>query len=338
MKEQTFPTNGNGHGWFKTNRSDMIEELYARDPAALGFLEIIAKRAWRGPGVNRHGCSAGEAFIGDFGALNLTEKKYRIIKKTLQKFGLVTYRATSRGTIAKLVSTEIHDINLDDDITDRAVRGGQGADKGRAEGGQGASTGADAGRAEGGQGATNKNLRSEELKNSQEIKEINNSAEGAGVSVSSPSAGEPGALPEVEEKPQTPSQKAIELSRELPLFVKRVCGYNQLPVFTRSTLEETKEFFERNPSFEFWDIIAICALGMKLSRDNPAPEQGVDPYWFSRRFAGRPNKLFETTTEGDYYLARMMVEVKYETDADHDLEWANNLFQSELKRAMKPKK
>jgi len=325
------------NGWIKAVRSVQVKSLMAKSHSMMCLLWIIALRAWRGPGINGYGCGPGEAFIGDCLTLGFTQKSYRVCKRQLEKLGKCSFRATNKGTIAKLLTVDIFDINLDEAVTDRIQKGKQGASQGQTEG----NPGANEGQAEGKQGATNKNERSKEVKNERK-KEDNNSAAGAdaGVVTSPPSAGELEALPDAEqyEEPQTPSQKAVELSRELPLFVKRTCGYNQLPVFTRTTLDETREFFERNTDFKFWDIIAICALGMKLSREHPAPEKGVDPYWFSRRFAGRPNKLFDTTTEDDLYLARMIKEVKYEVDGDHDMDWANELFQSELKRAMKPSK
>ena len=58
----------NEHGFVMMNRSDMVDELVARNKNAAALLMVIAKRAWRGPLRNRHNCRAGEAFIGDYAA------------------------------------------------------------------------------------------------------------------------------------------------------------------------------------------------------------------------------------------------------------------------------
>lgn len=112
-----------------------MDEVIAKNPKAWCLLCLIAKRAWRGPGINRHGCQPGEAFIGDFATVGFTEKQYRVAKKQLESFGLVSFRATSKGTIAKLLSADVFDINVDISVTDRdgegRTKGGQGAGGGR---------------------------------------------------------------------------------------------------------------------------------------------------------------------------------------------------------------
>ena len=119
------------------------------------------------------------------------------------------------------------------------------------------------------------------------------------------------------------------LSRELPLYVQHVAHLNQRPVFTQSTLEEARGWFERNTDHEWADILAACALGIKNGRENAAPQEGFDPYFNSRKFAHKPNKLFDTNADGDIYLALIMEEGKWRPDRAHGPEWIAKLTQSE---------
>ena len=43
--------------------------------------------------------------------MGLTQQEYRTAKNLLEKLGLVTFRGTNRGTIAKLIDYTIFDIN-----------------------------------------------------------------------------------------------------------------------------------------------------------------------------------------------------------------------------------
>lgn len=345
-------------GWVKAMRSVSLKGLWSRGHGASVLLWIVAVRAWRGAGISPLGCMPGESLVGDWASCGFTHKAYRIAKKQLEEMKLCSFRANNKGTIAKLLSPEIFDINLPEDVTERTSEGKQGANEGQTEGKQGANRG----QTEGKQGANEGHLtRSEELKKSEleqekklKKKEINNSAGGADNEFS-PSAGEPeesyeAASRDLETNPRvaesipggnpevTPTQKAVELSKELPHYLKAVCGYQSLPVFSRDTLIEAKEFFERNPILEFWDVGAAIARAIKLSRENPSPATGKDPYYISRRFAGRPNKLFSRTAEGDLYLARLLVEVKYDTKRGESFEAAQDLFDMELKRVVELKK
>src|ERR1035437_4018514 len=247
-----------GNGWVKAKRNWVqAKVLMAKSHNATCLLYLIALRAWRGPGINEHGCHVGEGFVGDFKEWGFTRKGYRVAQKQLADFGFASFRATNRGTIAKLLSPEIFDINVDAGVTDRAEKGLQGAIKGPSEGLQ---------------GATNKKLRSEEAEKerNQEINNTNNSAD-AGGGVVPPLAGAVapgeeeappapvGEMPETGEE-ETPDHKAIMLSRELPLYVKHVAHLNQRPVFTQSTLDAAREWFQRNTNHEMGDTIAVCAL------------------------------------------------------------------------------
>lgn len=99
-----------GEGFLKLVKSSMTEELMA-EPACFMLLTQIAYRARRINGSSINGLKKGEALIGDYKRIGLTEQKYRTAKKKLEKWGLITTRATNRGTVAKLVGKQIFDIN-----------------------------------------------------------------------------------------------------------------------------------------------------------------------------------------------------------------------------------
>ena len=110
-----------GNGWVKAKRNwAQARELMAKSRNAMCLLYLIALRAWRGPGINRHGCCVGEGFIGDYEEWGFTQMEYRVAKKNLEQLGFVSFRTTNRGTIAKLLGQEMFDINIESEITDRA--------------------------------------------------------------------------------------------------------------------------------------------------------------------------------------------------------------------------
>jgi hypothetical protein len=350
MKKQKQRSD-HGNDWVKMNRSEIMDEVIAKNKNAWCLLSLIAKRAWRGPGINRHGCRVGEGFIGDYKEYGFTQMGYRVAKKQLEEFGFVSFRTTNRGTIAKLLGPEIFDINVDMSVTDRAEQradNDQATTKQQADNEQAASKQ----RADNDQATTNKKLRMEEAKKEKNQKENNNNnaADAAGVGVVLPPSevsgadapgeeeeeGQPpapvGDMPGTEE--ETPDHKVVMLSRELPLYVKHVTKLNQRPVFTASTLEAAREWFERNTDHEWSDILAVCALGIKNVREIAPSEDGFDPYFWSRKYAHKPNKLFETNADGDIHLALIMGEGKWAPDAEHGQKWITQLTESEAKLAV----
>lgn len=96
------------------------------------LLMFIAKRARRTP-CRVTGLDVGEAMIGDYKNLGMTERKYRTAKNNLEKWGFSTYKTTNKGTIAKLIDSSVYDINVQesDEQSD-----GQATDKRRASDGQ----------------------------------------------------------------------------------------------------------------------------------------------------------------------------------------------------------
>jgi hypothetical protein len=99
-------------GFVKAMRSDEAAFLDT-NPMANHVLNVIARRARRSP-CPLTGLQIGECFIGHKG-LGLSEQQYRTVKKNLTKWGFVEFkkaeRVTDRGTVAKLLNSDIYDIN-----------------------------------------------------------------------------------------------------------------------------------------------------------------------------------------------------------------------------------
>ena len=95
----------------KFKRSNQTEEIIK--DRAFSLLALIAIRAKRSNGFNIDGLEVGEAMIGDYKACGMTEQTYRTSKKKLEKWGFATFKATNKGTIAKLINSIVFDINIE---------------------------------------------------------------------------------------------------------------------------------------------------------------------------------------------------------------------------------
>jgi hypothetical protein len=96
------------------NRNEiLVSEILNKNSNAFILLYFIAMRAWRGPGRSPRDCDMGEALIGDYSKMGMTQQNYRTAKKHLEKMGFITTRSTTKGTIAKLMNTELFDPNFD---------------------------------------------------------------------------------------------------------------------------------------------------------------------------------------------------------------------------------
>lgn len=99
-------------GFVKAMRSDEAAFLDT-NPLANHVLNVIARRARRSPCLLT-GLQIGECFVGHKG-LGLSEQQYRTVKKNLQKWGFVEFkkagRLTDRGTVAKLLNSDVYAIN-----------------------------------------------------------------------------------------------------------------------------------------------------------------------------------------------------------------------------------
>ncbi len=119
------PSEAGSRGWVKLQRSAQAEELLLIYPNAFLLLTQIAFRARRTTS-NIMGLAPGEAFIGDYKNAGIaTERMYRTSKYVLSKLGFATFKATCKGTIAKLVGTSIFDVNIEtsDGVTDGLATG-----------------------------------------------------------------------------------------------------------------------------------------------------------------------------------------------------------------------
>lgn len=97
-------------GWFKASRHPDALALIRANPFAYVLAAIIAHRAkWR-DGFNPNKLRMGEALLGDHENYGMTMQRYRTAKKYLEDWGFATIRATSRGTVAKLIDTRLFSI------------------------------------------------------------------------------------------------------------------------------------------------------------------------------------------------------------------------------------
>lgn len=97
-------------GWFRAMRGETPLELIEANPLAYVLAAVIAHRArWR-DGWNRFGLAPGEALLGDHRSYGMSMRQYRTAKKQLAKWQFATFRATNKGTVAKLVNTRLFSV------------------------------------------------------------------------------------------------------------------------------------------------------------------------------------------------------------------------------------
>lgn len=99
-------------GWFRALRTPEAAELLAASPDAFLLAYVIAYRAQWSDRFNRHNLALGEAFLGDFKEYGMTERRYRTAKAHLEKWGFATFRATNKGTVARLTDTRLFEVLL----------------------------------------------------------------------------------------------------------------------------------------------------------------------------------------------------------------------------------
>lgn len=85
--------------------------LIIHRPTAFVLLALIVYRARKVLLDINDGIEIGEAFIGDYEKYGATLQSYRTDKKYLEKFNIATFKATNRGTVAKIVNASIFDIS-----------------------------------------------------------------------------------------------------------------------------------------------------------------------------------------------------------------------------------
>ena len=99
------------NGFVKLIRSKETERLLKDDPNSFLLLTVIALRANWHDDFNTQGLQQGEALIGDYPNYGLTRQEYRGASLRLRKWQFVTFRATTKGTIARLSDKRVYDIN-----------------------------------------------------------------------------------------------------------------------------------------------------------------------------------------------------------------------------------
>jgi hypothetical protein len=104
------------HGSFIMLMRGPDTENLMRDPKAYTLLSLIAYRARRGS-WGTDGIKCGDALIGDYESVGLTEKEYRTAKKRLSIGQFCSFKGQAqgrtRGTIATLLNSRVFDINAD---------------------------------------------------------------------------------------------------------------------------------------------------------------------------------------------------------------------------------
>ena len=100
-------------GWVKLNRGEDTMALIRKYPNAYILLTVTALRARRTSGPSIHGLSMGEALLGDHASYGLSRQAYRTALNQLTRWGFITIRPTSKGTIARLTNTTVFDINME---------------------------------------------------------------------------------------------------------------------------------------------------------------------------------------------------------------------------------
>lgn len=109
QERQTEPS-PDRRGWFKAMRGPDALELIRANPLAFVLAYVIAHRArWR-DGFSADGLQLGDALLGDWRACGMSQQEYRTAKAQLAKWRFATFRATSRGTIGKLIDTRLFSI------------------------------------------------------------------------------------------------------------------------------------------------------------------------------------------------------------------------------------
>jgi hypothetical protein len=110
----TSKTDSTAKGFIKLMRHDDVEQLIVQKPKAFLLLTLIAWRARRSDERCKFtGLDQGQAMIGDYKSCGLSRQEYRTALRWLEANQFVTIKATSKGTIATVTSTDVYDINAE---------------------------------------------------------------------------------------------------------------------------------------------------------------------------------------------------------------------------------
>lgn len=96
--------------FLKLIRGPVAEQLL-RHPKVFALLTLAALRARRTGELRLDDLTVGEAMMGDYEACGNTRQEFRTNLDRLKGWGLVTTRSTNRGTVVKVLNTEVYDTN-----------------------------------------------------------------------------------------------------------------------------------------------------------------------------------------------------------------------------------
>lgn len=108
-------------GYITLHRSSVGDELLG-DKNALHLLTAIAYRAHYSGEPTLEGRTYGQALIGDHDEIDMSRGEYRAAMRRLEKWGLVAFRGTAKGTIATLLDDRVFQISADRKASVRPVR------------------------------------------------------------------------------------------------------------------------------------------------------------------------------------------------------------------------
>jgi uncharacterized protein YdaU (DUF1376 family) len=97
-------------GWFRAMRTPDAIELIHANPWAFVLAYVIAYRSQYSDTFNRHNLKLGEALLGDYASIGMTQQQYRTAKAQLAEWRFATFRATNKGTIGKLMDTRLFSV------------------------------------------------------------------------------------------------------------------------------------------------------------------------------------------------------------------------------------
>jgi hypothetical protein len=95
--------------WIKAIDSKVVKEIIATNANAYTLAAVIALRTQWKKEFNRYGLEVGEALIGDYEEFGMTRGQYRHALNQLVKWGFVTIKTTTKGTIARLTDSRLFD-------------------------------------------------------------------------------------------------------------------------------------------------------------------------------------------------------------------------------------
>ena len=98
--------------WVNLNVCEETNWLLSK-PWAFVLLAQIACRV-QAKSLLQRSLGNGEALVGDYRSIGLTQGQYRQAKKVLQESGLVKFKGTTKGTVATLVDVTIFSPPLGD--------------------------------------------------------------------------------------------------------------------------------------------------------------------------------------------------------------------------------